>query len=54
MRRACALPYELSVDGKLNDDKTQFTIGFAAGNEVFGEHRQGRPSSFTRTCPKAM
>lgn len=43
VRRACALPYQLAVDGKLNDDKTQFAISFAAGNDVFGERSAGSP-----------
>ncbi|TSJ42725.1 phospholipase C, phosphocholine-specific [Mucilaginibacter corticis] len=43
IKPACALPYELHVDGKLNADKKVFEISFAAGNKVFGEKSIGAP-----------
>ena len=43
VRSACALPYELYVDGKLSDDKKVFEIQFKANNEIFGEQSLGSP-----------
>lgn len=42
-RRSCPLPYELAVDGKLSDDKHEFTIEFAAGTDRFGKASAGAP-----------
>jgi len=42
-RLACALPYELYVDGRLSADKTQLEVQFKAGNEIFGPHSLGSP-----------
>jgi phospholipase C len=41
-RPACALPYELSVDGILQDGG-RFQISFAAGNRLFGACSAGAP-----------
>jgi phospholipase C len=43
VRRSCALPYELAVDGSLNEDRTRFTIQFEARKELFGERSAGSP-----------
>jgi phospholipase C len=43
VRRSCALPYQLAVDGSLNDDRTRFTIRFEAGKDTFGERSAGCP-----------
>lgn len=43
IRSACALPYELYVDGNLNKDK--FEIRFKAANALYGEKSAG--SAFT-------
>lgn len=40
-RPACALPYELSVDGGLGKDSKSFVIRFAAGREKFGDRAAG-------------
>lgn len=48
-RPACALPYELYVDGQLSNDKKSFEIQFKAGNEIFG--RQSSGSSFNVYAP---
>ncbi|MBC9932372.1 phosphocholine-specific phospholipase C [Chitinophaga qingshengii] len=42
-RVACALPYQLYVNGKLGADKKTFEISFAASNEVFGKKAAGSP-----------
>ena len=42
-RPACALPYELFVDGQLSSDKQSFAIQFKAGNKVFGKQASGSP-----------
>lgn len=42
-RPACALPYELYVNGKLSDDKKSFDIVFEAGNYLFGKQAAGSP-----------
>lgn len=49
VRSACALPYELYVDGALSADKKTFEVSFAAGNKVFGEQAAGSP--FTVYAP---
>ncbi len=43
IRSACALPYQLYADGKINADKKTFDIKFAAKNEIFGEQAAGSP-----------
>jgi len=43
VRPSCALPYELSVDGWLNDDLKSFVIRFSAGNGLFGASSAGAP-----------
>jgi phospholipase C len=43
VRRSCPLPYELAVDGSLNDERTYFTIRFEARKEMFGERSAGSP-----------
>ncbi|QJB39698.1 phospholipase C, phosphocholine-specific [Chitinophaga oryzae] len=42
-RVACALPYQLYVNGKLGADKKSFEISFSASNEVFGRKAAGSP-----------
>ena len=42
-RPSCALPYELYVEGKMNDDKESFDIQFKVGREVFKEGSAGSP-----------
>lgn len=42
-RAACALPYELYVDGRLGSDKKSFEIEFKAGNKIFGKQSSGSP-----------
>jgi phospholipase C len=43
IRPACALPYELAVDGALSEDRKSFIIQFAAGRQLFGENAAGAP-----------
>jgi len=43
MRSACALPYELYVDGKLSADRKSFEITFNASNKNFGSKSAGSP-----------
>jgi phospholipase C len=43
VRRACALPYELMVDGSLTTDRRRFAIEFEARNELFGQAAAGSP-----------
>lgn len=42
-REACALPYELHVDGNISADKKSFEIKFEAGNKLFGKKAAGAP-----------
>jgi phospholipase C len=42
-RPACALPYELYVDGNLNEGRRSFQIRFEAGNRFFGDRASGAP-----------
>jgi phospholipase C len=49
VRPACALPYELYVNGNLSTDKKNFTISMQAGNSVFGDRAAGSP--FTVYAP---
>ncbi len=41
IRKACALPYELYVEGSLSADKKSFDITFSADNKVFGTKSAG-------------
>ncbi|MFW0716026.1 phosphocholine-specific phospholipase C [Pedobacter sp. N23S346] len=41
IRAACALPYELYLDGKVSGG--QFNLSFSAGNQVFGKRSSGSP-----------
>ena len=43
VRAACALPYELAVDGALTPDGKAFSIRLAAGNRLFGSRAAGAP-----------
>jgi phospholipase C len=43
VRAACALPYELTVDGSLSADRKSFVIQFAAGRQLFGANAAGSP-----------
>lgn len=43
LRPACALPYELAVDGGLSADRKSLAIRFAANNQVFGARSAGAP-----------
>lgn len=43
VRRSCALPYDLAVEGHLDRDRKRFTIRFAARNDVFGVRSAGAP-----------
>jgi phospholipase C len=43
IRPACALPYELYVDGRYDEAKKAFGIAFKAGNTVFGQRSAGSP-----------
>jgi phospholipase C len=43
VRPACALPYELTVEGRLEEDKGAFSISMKAGNEWFGSRSAGAP-----------
>ena len=51
VRPACALPYELSVNGALAADCRSFEIRFAAGRELFGERSAGAPFRVCRPSP---
>ncbi len=42
-RPACALPYELFVDGQYDASTGRFGIAFKAGNTVFGSRAAGAP-----------
>lgn len=43
VRRSAPLPYELAVDGSLDDERTRFTIRFEACKNRFGERSAGSP-----------
>ncbi len=43
IRNACALPYELYVDGNVSEDGKGFDIHFSAGKAVFGKKSAGAP-----------
>jgi phospholipase C len=52
VRRSCALPYELVVDGSLNDERSRFKIRFEVRKELFGERSAGSPFVvYARTAP---
>ncbi|HEY4877479.1 MAG TPA: alkaline phosphatase family protein, partial [Puia sp.] len=44
-REACALPYELYVDGRLSEDKKMFWLKMRSSNEFFGDKTAGSPFS---------
>ncbi|RXF67870.1 phosphocholine-specific phospholipase C [Arcticibacter tournemirensis] len=41
VRPACAIPYELYADSRLNKDRKKVVVSFRAGKEVFGEKSAG-------------
>jgi phospholipase C len=43
IRSSCALPYHLSAEGQLSNDKRSFEISLAAGKDVFGVASAGSP-----------
>lgn len=43
VRDACALPYELYVDGQYNRNANQYAINFKAGKLAFGNQSAGAP-----------
>lgn len=43
IRPACALPYELYVEGALSADRSSFEMAMTAANEVFGNNAAGAP-----------
>jgi len=43
IRDACALPYELYVDGRYDKQTNQYALTFEAGNKVFGPKAVGAP-----------
>jgi phospholipase C len=43
IRPACALPYELYAEGRLNADGTMFELFMTAGNKVHGKKAAGAP-----------
>jgi phospholipase C len=43
IRPACALPYELFAEGRLNADGTMFELFMTAGNKVHGKKAAGAP-----------
>jgi len=43
IKPACALPYELYVNGNFNQVKKTYEIAFTAGNKVFGNKASGSP-----------
>jgi phospholipase C len=42
-RPACALPYELAVDGALDEARAALVLRFSAGNQRFGAQSAGSP-----------
>jgi len=43
VRRSSPLPYQLNVDGSLNQERTRFMIRFEAKKELFGNRAAGAP-----------
>lgn len=43
VRTACALPYELYAEGRLNRDKKEFELTLSAGKNIFGQRAVGSP-----------
>jgi len=43
VRPACALPYELYVNGNFDPSKNTFGLDFKAGNKIFGNKASGSP-----------
>ena len=55
VRKSSALPYELAVDGSLNETRTHFSIRFEAKNELFGKRSAGSPFVvYAITAPGAV
>lgn len=42
-RTACAIPYQLYAEGKLDSDRKNIRLEMRAGNELFGERSAGSP-----------
>lgn len=42
-RQACAVPYELLVNGRFDKEKNSYSIHFTAANTAFGERASGAP-----------
>lgn len=53
-RRACPLPYELSVDGGLDQDHKRFVIRMEARRERFGDRAAGAPFIVYADTAKGM
>jgi phospholipase C len=52
VRRSAPLPYELVVDGTLDDERSRFTIQMEASSEAFGSKAAGAPFIvYARTRP---
>jgi phospholipase C len=49
-RLACALPYQLLVDGGLNKDKTVLKVSFEVGATAFGQKDEASGSPFNVYC----
>lgn len=43
VRSACALPYQLYAEGKINNDKKRFELTMQAKDKVFGQRSAGAP-----------
>jgi phospholipase C len=55
VRRSCALPYELYIDGSLSADRSRFTIHFEAAKDRFGEQAAGCPFTvYARTAKEII
>lgn len=49
IRKSCALPYQLAVNGRLNTDKKTFQIKMSSSDQLFGNKTVGAP--FTVYAP---
>ena len=49
VRKACAIPYQLSAFGKLSADRKSFEMGMGANSQIFGKNAAGSP--FTVYAP---
>jgi phospholipase C len=43
VRRSCPLPYQLTVNGALNEERTRFIMRFEASKDMFGARSAGSP-----------